>query len=30
MISVDYYDWAHETANGMAKVSALLWLYADL
>jgi hypothetical protein len=30
LISIDYCDWSNRDSNGMAKVSALLWRYADL
>jgi hypothetical protein len=30
LISVDYCDWSTRDSNGVAKVSALLWRYADL
>jgi hypothetical protein len=27
---VDYFDWGTQDSNGVAKVSVLLWRYADL
>jgi hypothetical protein len=30
LISVNYCDWSTRDSKGVAKVSALLWCYADL